>query len=1683
MASPIWISNNNTPQPRGNEGVTRDGSNARNAIVIDDDEGDIRPSNNLTVPPVVGADKPAVVVLDLTAGSATPPAPHPPEGIAELAGSEVPAEFASERPYTLSWGTHALLPQNYGQSTALITNEEFPDTVSNSAVISSQDKTPRLSQDGSSAGRPSPQRQGSRPRTKDRNGQFKSSGVRRSVGNPKLWDGDDIAAVGQPSVSLAEIETERYCKDGRLVECPGENGVEPHKTTYGVRKVDGVTRFGCFAGDNEFGCGYTASVAEYKIMVIKTTISIQSKRWEGPEPVGEDIAEKVAVVEGGDKPDIAGDGPGVISESLDLQMREDESRNIGTAPIEPLVSLEPLGPLEPLDMEVTLVEEEVQNSSPEGLPPAPEDQGDKPVARVLAVVDEFESVPPPSADEPPATKETSDNSNSQNIVEETRADDISGASEAPVESGNSATIPSHGELHNKAYTLPPATEPEQSIQRPAISSPPPSTPQSPKEIIPEAGNTALETSISKDPAEPEQLDAPQQSNSPPPSPSKTVITILDPEETTTSNAMSSSSTLSEGSVPKQPVRNIARRVSVAPTRSVENTPAPPTTRSSSGKDICVACRRENGVLSADHPVTCQLCKKAWHRSCNAALENMGYKVTIWTCRSCSRSRRPVTRSGFMDSVGKRSSRHSELHGLGPKKREKGEETRRSSFNSPSITLAATATANVGRRFGVGEVVVIDDAEGGARAGTRGKRNRSMSSVREEASPSGMRTRRSGSRYSRNKSPCTPRPEEDGRDDEVVLTPRRSARLERGLEQEVRGKERSAPPAKKRRVSTLTLAVGDTVEEEGDETTIVALESPSKRRRVESPPPVVPSEKVGDEEVVDEEPMVIDEPPQEVEEQVVESVTEPPSIETAEAEDTAIEEQDVEPTEPADESQTTPDQEASVSSKVGKFKPLPTKSLLRLSDMICNSGTSLELPRSAEPETPTLPEPPRAEGEELFPMTEAPQEDPLSLELNAGEMVALPAESAQENDPLPLEPTAGERAPLPTDMPCDIRTFGEQVTCSPALNPEDIDIDAEFEGFRDEGSGNNTTPAENIPQQPDERQKLEEQLKAAKERGDSYARKTKRAKGECAGLKQRIELLEKQIESSSADAVRGLEEQLAAAKARYENAERELEGLKVRVSEFERLQRRCEALQNKLNDSKNSYRQLVTETEGQADKLEAANNEKSSLAQNLESLGNHLDQAHLELQKSRESCKALEQRVATLEKQPPRTPLPSLKDTGVSGSLEQFEELKAHNAVLQGRLDNAATQNAYNQDYTKDVWKLNNKLQKDYNAVSAEITKIKVDNGQLKADNTRIKAGNTRLVVQNTKLKVEYSKLKVENTKLKVENTKLKAEKEELNGTLNSEIANRIFNKGYESTMQRNLGDRENEIDALKRGKAELEETIQKTRDELEELKSSNLTYELLKSHDEEEIKSLKDQVGAKEESIQGQMSALQDSHRQQLEEGASKVKTLEEELERRTELENSLRERLEAAERRCRELEGSVGAPRKSVTLEPPVLPPVEPPFDFDSMFPVTNPMLPTLGGEFDAVGELPAGYQVKTSQSRKERYEAWYNRNPKAPHFHRSCNRELPSIRGKVQVFEADGRECNPEEDKLDLRGRMRKRGEMTFDEFRGVNQNEVIPVSMEKCGKVVFKKIEKNRRTGGLSRNAVIYKTGRNVPGELRG
>ncbi|KAK6495809.1 hypothetical protein TWF481_002855 [Arthrobotrys musiformis] len=336
------------------------------------------------------------------------------------------------------------------------------------------------------------------------------------------------------------------------------------------------------------------------------------------------------------------------------------------------------------------------------------------------------------------------------------------------------------------------------------------------------------------------------------------------------------------------------------------------------------------------------------------------------------------------------------------------------------------------------------------------------------------------------------------------------------------------------------------------------------------------------------------------------------------------------------------------------------------------------------------------------------------------------------------------------------------------------------------------------------------------------------------------------------------------------------------------------------------------------------------------------------------------------------------------------------------------------------------------------------------------------------------------------------------GKLDDKIVLRVFKLRSLVGAWKTVNNKDDEV-TLKEAREKLEETIKQTREEIEELKSSNLAYEASTCRDEDEIRNPE---GA-DKDFENRIPALEDSHRQQLddlksapnavssgqsrshageerEEEKSKTKDLKDELERHKELESSLRRHPGAAKGRHQEIEGSVTSKgRHSVSPEPPFAPEM---LNFEFEFRISNPMLPTSSVEFDAVGDLPEGYRVRTTQSRKEHYVPWYNRNLTV-HLHRSCARNLPSIKGKVEVFEADGSQCSSAKHKIDLRGRTIKRGDMTFNEFIGLNPDQFRPVSIQGCSKVAFKKFEKSRRTRGLRRHAVFYKTGRNVPGELRG
>ncbi|KAF3308040.1 hypothetical protein TWF173_001974 [Orbilia oligospora] len=1675
---------------------------------------------NQTLLPEVIVQKSYVPILDLTGGSATPPASHPPEGVAELPGSEVPAEFASQPTYTLSWGTHAHAQQTE-QNPPVATNDELPDTAINLTVIPSQDKTPGLSQERNSADRPSPQRQNSRPRMKERNVKFRSGSARRGAGNPQLWDDDDITAAAPRSTPASDLQAELYCKSGRVVQCPGQPGSEPHQTPYSEQKVDGVIKYGCTPE-----CGYVVSVAEYKEMVYKNLIRGIVPRGAGM--MSDDVVEKeVVTVENRDEHSEGPKGvdpPSPVSESI----RGDQVELLSNPK-------SPSEPLEPLVTELAM-EVEAENSDSRSSLPATVAATDKPAIEILTTVDE--SVSPPLVDDPSATKPVSESS--QSVVEQSRTEDIPGAPEPSAE-GAPAELPA------EVHAPPPAPEPQQSTPTLPIS---PTLLPSAKEKSSQIDNPLLEGSLSQDLIDSEKIDAPQPSNSPPPPPTN----MSNPKESTPkAMSLSSSTTLSDPSFPKVSSRSKASRRMVPspqpppPPAPAENTHMPPTTRSSSSKNVCIACKRENGGLSADHPVKCQVCKRAWHRSCNAGLENMGYKVTSWTCRSCSRSRK-ATKSGTSGgsttgSTGRRSSRQSlpsstkrnsgGLYGLGPKQQTK-DAVRRPSSNSPSIVLATTTITDAEQ--GPNKPNTQDSPEDASdmQAEPRRLRNRSRSPRKDKSvnsmervrdrvdkAPSllTMRTRRSVSYQTRDKS-SSRNLEEDGDENGETSTPRsrRAARLVRvSLEKNPRkedqdtGRTQPVRASRKRRISP---AMEPGLEEQ-DTTLVADLEPSPKRQRVESPPVIL------DDEILNEEPMVIDDPGQEKGDQVVESqpVADVTAVETGEAEKKVIEEQGGEPADVSETAQASA-QEVPSSPKIGKFKPLPTLSLQRLNDMICNSGTTLEFPRRQATETFGIPEQPQDPEEDMH--------------------IFVPP---QIQEILSIAPQADEGANLPAGMPCDIRTFEEQEPLPPSIDPEDIDIDAEFEGFSEthkdaedevreryntqaEGLGSHggecsilenevatfvTALTDGILQQTEEQQqKMVEELRVANEMCEEYKKSAQKAKEECEQLKCRIEILEKEVETSHKNngSTLGLEKQLAGARTRYEKAERELSVSKAKAKELERIQKRCEALQNKLDDSKKDYRQLVAETEGQAEKLEAAINEKNALAQNIGSVKSHLDQArrdsdaaNSELKTARDGYKVLEREVKILRAYDARIRLPSLVNTGIGGlyseTAKQLEDLKALNLELHQKLDNEAAQGIYHTEQFNKMWKEHADIRKERDEAKAQNSELKLSNKNLQTqlDNSAIqnfysKESLTDLWKSINKKDAEIKGLKEEKTKLEEANKKVGDENEKL----------KQKNRELEGANKE-----------LEEANKKLEYTANQEQAELENLKSSNLTHELMKYHYEEQIRNLKEAAEAGNKGLEEKKLVLPNIHQiawtsehpsdhvkqQQLDDlvlapignlsgldkdltkrEPSRIKELEDELERRKALEDGLLERLQAAEQRCRELECRSATPSLMSSFSGPVLEP-EPEFDFG----VSNPMLPQCGTEVDAVGDLPENHQVRTSQPWKERYEAWYNRNPRALHLHRSCKRELTSIKGKVKVLETDGSECKPDDDKADLRGRTRKRGEMTFDEFRGINQNEVVPVSMEKCGKVVFRKAEKNRRTGGLSRHAVMYKTGRNVPGELRG
>ncbi|EPS42992.1 hypothetical protein H072_3020 [Dactylellina haptotyla CBS 200.50] len=157
-----------------------------------------------------------------------------------------------------------------------------------------------------------------------------------------------------------------------------------------------------------------------------------------------------------------------------------------------------------------------------------------------------------------------------------------------------------------------------------------------------------------------------------------------------------------------------------------------------------------------------------------------------------------------------------------------------------------------------------------------------------------------------------------------------------------------------------------------------------------------------------------------------------------------------------------------------------------------------------------------------------------------------------------------------------------------------------------------------------------------------------------------------------------------------------------------------------------------------------------------------------------------------------------------------------------------------------------------------------------------------------------------------------------------------------------------------------------------------------------------------------------------------------------------------------------------------------EPEFDFKAVFNITEPSLPE-PGLINAIGDSRSRHKPRTSHSRNTTtMETWKRLQGRK---NSKSERERTKITGEVQVTYPDGSYCGPEDDGFEFEfSQPRRRGRMTFEEFTGLELDNFVPVIVGVGKKLAFKKAEKSRRTGGLSRHAVIYKVGRNVPGELR-
>ncbi|KAK6338321.1 hypothetical protein TWF730_002384 [Orbilia blumenaviensis] len=1791
MAPQGWISNDIIYQSQ--RAVTKEGSNVSNAIVIDDDDGgDQDHAGSLRT----AGFKPATIILDLTEGSATPPASNPSVNVTEPQASEPPAEIP-QATYTLSWGTHALLAERVPSPTINIVNEELPDTAVNSTILSldnttsqSQERnnstdrsstqrrsTDRLSPQRRTAERPSPQRQSPLAGRRERNRQTRAGSTRRNLDDDETWEGN----INETPFK-GDWEAEKYCKNGREVLCPGQNGVQPHRTIYGAATVDGTPKYGCFPEVNEFGCGNSVSGTDYRRMVIATQMR-----------------------------DYAGKLMGTISSM--------EGEDV----------LEPSNAAVAATVATTVVDHDVEDGG----------AGKSLMVRTSeAAVDKLDLVLPTPVDDPVPSPSLVDDSSAaskptsnslQDTVEPTSAEEDaprsgSRTSEPPTELEPEAAIESF------SGGTPPVTcaELTQTTELPPISPghPPPPTlstnKNSPLPSVSLLEATFANNSINYD--DPHintlnPLDSPLELLLPPTIPEQEA-TMMKPSRASTPTPIDVSVPETLSSEPKDGGKLLPPTPEHVSPSVAENSvlPPPPVTRSSTNHDVCAACRQAKSILSADHPVKCQICKRAWHRTCNADIRDMGYNVTSWTCRSCvSRKRSTRSRHSGNSSVNgsgsRRGSRQSSIssgrktdsfHGLGPKRRDSNN-VKRVSSNSPSITLATPATAvqvvnneilttevarpekvrHMGEEVEKGqeecwllpESPAWQESSGGALS-LLDKWDPVPVPIAPILTPSRRKRRRKRSHPSASPSievEVEKRPVQPRKRCFVRPAPGPSCGARRGHVSPTAEPE-PLPPAEGR-----------------DETLVFGLEEPStKRLRREGPSIMVDEQPADEESIVNgefmtaQEPMVIEDliveemlvgegimtadEPMIIEEPL--SIEEPVAIEESQEEmlsprrsgyaiagvmlvepgalgdaDTDNEESGIADLADGSKSPVPDDQTpSSANSKLGKFRPLPKLSLMRLSNRINNSGTTLEPPRSQEPETPTTSEGPAAGLDTYFPAASGVVQNPLSPALT------------------------NEGAPLPMDMPCDISSlekpraliqlprifdtegksveFGEdyratKTRCS-QLESEVKKLEAQLgepteiqERYRAQSEtldsyklrcstlegevASSLAQADRILQRLEDQQAGEaEKLRTVNERCERYRVSADEAKEECEELKRRIETLEKQIESrdGSAESASELQGQLAHLQLLYDGALRELGKPGPRVVELMQYRSRCETLQKKFNKASEDYKQLVRETEGQAGKLEAAETEKESLSRSLEETTTYLNEARKECQDAnQELCRVteryemLERGMASLGGRPilpypiPKQPYGRMGTRGDiqhSDVLRQNERLREEKAKLEeSRRTLEAQCSASEQkigalsEEVRAVREDNQKLGRLRRKTEAQIPPLRA---QLR-DACRVRDQKIKELEENSKKDVEIKRLQDLNREAKYAMECKVAEFKSLEATfvsrkvLNEELQAEI--RSLEEKAQTAKKDFDDQLKALNSTHSQ----------EVRELKLENERL-IEQSRREEEAKA---RAKGSEEQLELQKgveaSLLERLAEKTLREETSKseVKDLEDELKRRKDIEDILRERLEASELRYRELEKKIGGGSNASTLEAgdeaagkgcwevedsicgeskASSPSPSAKFEFDFPFTVTHPMLPEPGFEVDAVGELPKGHRVRTTQSRKERYESWYHRNPKALHLHRSCKRDLPVINGKVRVFEADGTDCNSEEDKCDLKGRLRKRGNMAFDEFIGVHQNDVVPVSVQGCSKVTFRKVEKNLRTGGLSRHAVIYRTGRNVPGELR-